>query len=221
MGTIRVGTSFKGIVDEINGEYIVTKFSGVDIPIHPIASYYATGPIVSHSPESESVPGFEIPLNGKSIFLTYVRGFLYPITAFLIPWAYFVQQPWVYIALSVCLIIVIPSIFWWGKLSKKEILRRRIYQKYTGLYADPNNLPTELRSTIYESLVAQWNQLPKMKQSWTLHPKSGRLNQGNLRRYELAYTMSQYIGGNKDANALWALILKTHPFLDTINCGEK
>jgi hypothetical protein len=209
---IRVGTSFKGIIDRLGEEYIVTKFSGVDLLIHPIASYYATGPIVSHSGNSKSVPGFKIPLHGKSIFFAYLRNYFYPLTGFLIPWAYFVRQPWVYILLSICLVIVVASIFWWGKLSEKEVLRRQIYQRYTGLYANPNNLPLLLRSTIYESLAAQWDLLPELQESWTLHPISGKVNQDDLKHYELAYTMSKYAGDNKNANELWMLISETHPY---------
>jgi hypothetical protein len=200
-----IGNIFAGEVNKINGECIITKFFMVGVPIISIISHYATNVQVNR------ISGFEIQDHGSSILLGYIRYWSFALTIFFFGWAYLDRQPNMYISAVISLILFLLSIFWWGRLSKTEVLKRTLYKKYTGIYADPSDLPVSVKTTIYESLNRQWEDLADAESPWTLEStpwiSCHKVMQTDLHHYGLAYTMGRYAGAKEKMDDLWVLVM--------------
>jgi hypothetical protein len=202
---MKIGTIFAGEIDKINGECIVTKFLMIGLPIVPISSHYAT------SRQVNGLTGFEINLHPYSVLLGYLRYWCFALTLAFGGWAYFERQPSIYMLAAICLILFLLSMFWWGRLSKIEILRRTLYKKYTDIYANPDHLPRSVKTSAYESLTAQWAQLADATHPWTLSSTPWlachQTIKTDLHHYGLAYTMGRYAGATEKMDVLWALVM--------------
>jgi hypothetical protein len=202
---MQIGTIFAGEIEKIGGESITTKFFMLGLPIIPISTHYAT------SSQVNGINGFEISPHTSSILLGYGRYWFFALTVLFGFWAYFEKQPGIYVLAAFSLVLFLLSMFWWGKLPKKEVLRRTLYKKYAGLYADPDDLPVNLKTTIFESLTAQWEELKDPEAPWTLDPEPWiachKIMKTDLHHYGLAYTMGRYAGATERMDILWALVM--------------
>ncbi len=211
---MHIGTIFAGEVETIDGECIITKFFILGLPLIPISSYYALGRGVN------GMNGFEIPPHRLSIVLGYLRFWSFGLAVLFGGWAYFEKQPYLYILAALCLLLLLLSLFRWGKLPKTEILKRTIYKKYTGIYANPDDLPAAEKTRIYGSLMEQWQALADPEQPWTLEPEPWlachKVLKTDLRHYALAYTMGRYARATEKMDSLWLFIAA----LITHGCGE-
>lgn len=202
---MRIGTIFLGKIDEIEGEYVTTKFFMIGLPLIPINSFYAT------SETFNGINGFEIPVSSKSVALGYVRTILFFVGGMCGLWAYFERVPNLYVFAGIALVLWIVCMFFVGNLSQEEKLKRTILRSHSGLYADPAILPYDLMCSIYESLEVDWKTLAEEKQKpWLLNktPWEHCLMPSSLalEHYTLAYTMARYAKNKEAAEKLWVLV---------------
>ncbi|MBS1121157.1 MAG: hypothetical protein H6Q90_3385 [Deltaproteobacteria bacterium] len=149
---MRIGTMFLGTVDSVQGESIQTKFFVLGVPLIPMSSHY----VLSES--AGGITGFEIPLNGKSVGLGYLRIASW-IVALLCGVFYFIDRRrpgslfgWM-VAFSA---IATISTFVLGRLSKAEQLRRGLLKSITGVGAPPSLLPRDVCEETANRLRSAW-----------------------------------------------------------------
>jgi hypothetical protein len=155
---MRIGTMFLGTVESLGTESIQTKFFIVGVPLVPLSSHY----VVKET--YRGINGFDIPLNGKSVGLAYLRTISW-LVALLCGLFYYLDDSRRYggsdsshllgwtIGAS---IVAIVSTFVLGRLSKAEKLRRTMLRLLTGTGAPPELLPVHVRDSIKETLIAEW-----------------------------------------------------------------
>jgi hypothetical protein len=199
---VRIGTIFLGNIEYIEGEHITTKFLIIGLPIIPLSSFYAK------SAHFSGINGFEIPLHPTSVALGYARATLFALTLVIGGFAYFENQPHLYVLAGATLILWFVSLFFLGTLSAQEKLKRTVLKSHTGLYADPVDLPSGLRISIYASLKKDWEPLAAEK-NWLLdkHPWEQCMVSVSLdlQYYTLAYTMARYARNVEATDLVWAM----------------
>jgi hypothetical protein len=202
---MKIGTIFLGKINEIEGEYITTKFFIIGLPLIPVNSFYAT------SEKLNGINGFEIPICSKSVALGYARTILCFVGLMYGLWAYFEKEYDLYLFAGIALFLWVMCMFFIGNLSQDEKLKRTILRSHSGLYADPALLSNDMRCSIYESLEIDWKTLAEEKQKpWLLTktPWEHCLMPSSLEleHYTLAYTMTRYAKNKEAAEKLWALV---------------
>lgn len=149
---MRIGTMFLGEVDQLDGESIQTKFFVLGVPLVPLSSHYV---VKQHY---RGISGFDIPLNGKSVGLGYLRIAAW-LVAFVCGVMYFVDRRAFSSELAPCVVaaaIAIVSTFVLGRLTRGERTRRVLLRAITGVGAPPDLLPEPLRSDTAQALRERW-----------------------------------------------------------------
>jgi hypothetical protein len=152
---MRIGTMFLGTVESLGNESIQTKFFVLGVPLIPMSSHY----VLQES--YRGINGFDIPLNGKSVGLGYLRTVTW-LVALLCGVFYWIEDSYEHehshllgwaIAMGVGAIV---STFVLGRLSKTERVRRMMLKLLTGCGAPPELLPSHVRDSISEKLLEEW-----------------------------------------------------------------
>jgi hypothetical protein len=152
---MRIGTMFLGTVESLGTESIQTKFFIVGVPLVPLSSHY----VVKET--YRGINGFDIPLNGKSVGLAYLRTASW-LVALLCGLFYYLQDSYERRGSDLlgwtigAGVFAIVSTFVLGRLSKSEKLRRTMLKLLTGTGAPPELLPADIRDRIKETLLGEW-----------------------------------------------------------------
>jgi hypothetical protein len=152
---MRIGTMFLGTVESLANESIQTKFFVLGVPLIPMSSHY----VLKES--YQGINGFDIPLNGKSVGLGYLRTATW-IIALMCGLFYWIEdRPYephrdLLVWAIVMGALAVISTFVLGRLSKAERVRRTMLRLLTGCGAPPTLLPVHVRDAINEKLLAEW-----------------------------------------------------------------
>lgn len=172
---MRIGTMFLGTVESLGTESIQTKFFIVGVPLVPLSSHY----VVKET--YRGINGFDIPLNGKSVGLAYLRTISW-LVALLCGLFYYLDDSRRYGGSDTshllgwtigAAIVAVASTFFLGKLSKAEKLRRTMLRLLTGTGAPPELLPAHVHDSIKEKLVEEWRK-DKGDQPWDREIENGK-----------------------------------------------
>jgi hypothetical protein len=169
---MRIGTQFMGTVESLGAESIQTKFFILGVPLFPISSHY----VVKET--FRGINGFDIPLNGKSVGLAYLRTASW-LVALLCGVFYYIQDSYERRGSDLlgwtigAGIVAIVSTFFLGKLSRSEKLRRTMLRLLTGTGAPPELLPVHVRDSIKDKLVEEWHK-DRGDQPWDREIENGK-----------------------------------------------
>jgi hypothetical protein len=187
---MKIGVSFYGDVQNVDGQGISTQFFILGGPLVPLKSMFV---IEDRGVEKR---GFEIDIHGQSTLLGYARiySFLLAFLFILLGWLLPRECGSLLIPGIIFLIIWVPVQFFTGKPSEQDAAKRRLIGKALGLNAFPEWLPRDVVERSITLLEEKYKTLHEagvvQQDNWKDFVKSGQsLNSVFI---HIIYTLALY-----------------------------
>ena len=169
---MKIGVSFYGDVQNVDGQCISTQFFILGGPLIPLKSMFV---IEDRGNEKR---GFEIDIHGQSTLLGYARiySFLLAFLFILLGWLLPRECGTLLIPGIVFLAAWIPLQFFTGKPKESDAAKRRLIGKALGMNAFPEWLPRDVVKRSIELLLEKYKTLHEagliQQQDWKEFVKS-------------------------------------------------
>jgi hypothetical protein len=187
---MKIGVSFYGDVQNVDGQCISTQFFILGGPLVPLKSMFV---IEDRGNEKR---GFEIDVHGQSTLLGYARiySFLLSFLFIILGFALKRECGGLLIPGFILAAIWIPLQFFTGKPSEQDAAKRRMIGKSLGVNAFPEWLPRDVVHKSMQLLEEKYNTLREaglvQQESWKDFIKSGQTL--NSVFTHLIYTLALY-----------------------------
>lgn len=137
---------FFGRVEPLGAECIETKFFVLGVPLFPLESVYLL--------DESSRQGVVLPnLHGPSVLAGYLRVFLGLAMLLRCVFTFLDRHHEGWLGAVVLALLWFASMFFLGRLSKRERAQREVLKLLTGLGAPPSILPPRMRDATVERLT--------------------------------------------------------------------
>jgi hypothetical protein len=188
------GTMWLGRTQKIDGQFIITKFLVIGLPIAPMSSFFVT------KDKGSEKEGFEMNTHKTSVALGYLRFLsmlvaIFVVLAALVNWQigfyWYSNLIWP-LAAAAAIGACVWMLFYTGKAKPDDILKRSLIGQTLGVNAYPEWLPHHTARRYNDQMLEKYGHIRSRygDTEWQHVIRNGKPIQQN--DFALLYTLTQY-----------------------------